>query len=126
MGLASSPSSRSVVELSLSPCYHYQYSSISKTIAGVDKKVGIERKRDEEAGLDKQQERLSRLAVEKNLSLKADYIPEPSDDFYLLNTDISSLYCPHSECLAERRHVYKSNNKMKGNRPVEIDYELSM
>ena len=57
--------------------------------------------------------------------MKADYIPEPLDNFYLLNTDISSLYCPHSECLAERRHVYKSNNKVKGNRPVEIGYELS-
>jgi len=70
MGLASSPSSRSVVELSLSPCYHYQYSSISKTIASLDKKVGIERKRDDEAGLNDQQERLSRLAVEKKFVLE--------------------------------------------------------
>ena len=33
MGLASQRSSKSVVELSLSPCYHYQYSSISKVVA---------------------------------------------------------------------------------------------
>lgn len=32
MGLASQPSAKSVVELSLSPCYHYQYSSINKAI----------------------------------------------------------------------------------------------
>lgn len=43
----------------------------------------------------------------------------------MLNTDISSLYRPHSPTLPERRHVYKANNKVKGNRPVEIGYELS-
>jgi hypothetical protein len=32
MGLASQTNARSVVEVSLSPCYHYQYSSINKTI----------------------------------------------------------------------------------------------
>ncbi len=32
MGLASQRNSKSVVELSLSPCYHYQYSSISKVV----------------------------------------------------------------------------------------------
>lgn len=32
MGLASHPFARSVVEISTSPCYHYQYSSISKSI----------------------------------------------------------------------------------------------
>jgi len=47
------------------------------------------------------------------------------DDFYLLNTDISSIYRPHSPSLPQRRHVYKANNKVKGNRPVEIGYELS-
>ncbi len=32
MGLASHPFARSVVEISTSPCHHYQYSSISKAI----------------------------------------------------------------------------------------------
>lgn len=38
MGLASQPSANSVVELSLSPCYHYQYSSINKAINSLHKK----------------------------------------------------------------------------------------
>lgn len=32
MGLSSHPQARSVVEVSLSKCYHYQYSSINKVI----------------------------------------------------------------------------------------------
>lgn len=36
MGLASQSSAKSVVELSLSPVYHYQYSSISKSIKNLD------------------------------------------------------------------------------------------
>ncbi len=32
MGLGSQVNAKSVVELSLSPCYHYQYSSINKSI----------------------------------------------------------------------------------------------
>lgn len=32
MGLGSQVKATSVVDLSLSPCYHYQYSSISKSI----------------------------------------------------------------------------------------------
>lgn len=35
MGLASQCSARSAVEVSLSPCYHYQYSSISDAIDGL-------------------------------------------------------------------------------------------
>ena len=32
MGLAGQTAARSVVEISLSPCYHYQHSSINKAI----------------------------------------------------------------------------------------------
>ena len=37
MGLASQRGAKSVVELSLSRSYHYQYSSISKSIKALDK-----------------------------------------------------------------------------------------
>ncbi len=50
---------------------------------------------------------------------------KPFEKFWLLNTDISSIYRPHSPTLPQRRHVYRSNNQVKGNRPVEIGYELS-
>jgi hypothetical protein len=42
MGLAIHPNTRSVVELSLSPCYHYQYSSINKAINTLHEKDKLE------------------------------------------------------------------------------------
>lgn len=53
------------------------------------------------------------------------HFPKPFEDFWLLNTDISSLFRPHSPSLPQRRYVYKANNRVKGNRPVDIGYELS-
>lgn len=42
MGLASQTNAKSVVDISESPCYHYQYSSISKIITALaGKKIGI-------------------------------------------------------------------------------------
>ena len=61
----------------------------------------------------------------KNLPIKVDYLEKPFDKFWLLNTDISSMFRPHSPSLPQRRHVYKANNQVKGNRPVGIGYELS-
>jgi len=53
------------------------------------------------------------------------YFCKPFEKFWLLNTDITSLFRPHSPTLPQRRHVYKANNRVKGNRPVDIGYELS-
>jgi len=59
------------------------------------------------------------------LSIKKDYFEKPFDKFWLLNTDISPLPCPHSKTLPQRRYVYYPNNKVAGNRPVQVGYELS-
>lgn len=60
MGLSSSPRAKSVVELSLSPCYHYQFSSINKAINTLYEKKGLE----EEAEIK------ARLEVEKKFVIK--------------------------------------------------------
>lgn len=60
MGLASQSSSRSVVDLSLNSCYHYQYSSISKSIDELDKP-----KRRKKGG---SAQNLSRQEVEKKFA----------------------------------------------------------
>jgi|TARA_B110000881_G_C18502359_1_gene477644 hypothetical protein len=44
MGLSSQPNIKSVVEISLSPCYHYQYSSISKVISSLYEKDKMQKK----------------------------------------------------------------------------------
>lgn len=63
--------------------------------------------------------------MKKNLPAKVGYFEKPFGRFWLLNTDISSIFRPHSPSLPQRRHVYKANNRVKGNRPVDIGYELS-
>lgn len=59
------------------------------------------------------------------MSIKQDYFKKPFKKFWLLNTDITPLPCPYSVSLPERRYVYKSNNQIKGNRPVAVGYKLS-
>lgn len=59
------------------------------------------------------------------MSIKQPYFSKPFENFWLLNTDITSLPRPHSPTLPNRRYVYQPNNQVKGNRPVEVGYELS-
>jgi len=42
-----------------------------------------------------------------------------------LNTDSSPIFRPHSPTLPQRKYVYKPNNQVKGNKPVEVGYEFS-
>lgn len=64
MGLSSQPLARSVVEISLSGCYHYQHSSINKSIDGLDKRIKKKHPKDgDEQGI-----KLSRLEVEKKFT----------------------------------------------------------
>ena len=60
MGLSSSPRAKSVVELSLSPCYHYQFSSINKAINAIYEKKGLE----------EEEQLKARLEVEKKFVIK--------------------------------------------------------
>lgn len=54
-----------------------------------------------------------------------DHFSKPFDKFWLLNTDCSGLFRPDSPTLAQRRYVYKANNRVKGNRPVDVGYDFS-
>lgn len=59
------------------------------------------------------------------MSLKSEYLEKNDDNYWLLNTDISPIFCPHSPTLPNRRYAYKANNKITGNKPVGIGYEFS-
>lgn len=59
------------------------------------------------------------------MPIKVAHFSKPFDKFWLLNTDSSPLLRPHSPTLPQRRHVYKPNNQVKGNRPVDIGYDFS-
>lgn len=104
MALASYRSARSVVELSLSPLYHYQYSSISKSIAALDSP---------------QRRKLSRHIVE----LAQRYGPQ---EVRLLQTDSTPMRKPHSPTLRERTFIATADNEViRGNRPLSVGYEIS-
>lgn len=66
MGLASQTCATSVVGLSLGNCYHYQYSSINKTIDNLDKPLPKEQKSSTSAA----KEQLSRQEVEKKFAIE--------------------------------------------------------
>lgn len=61
MGLSSQPQARSVAEISLSKCYHYQYSSINKAIDGLFKQG---------QGIEESTGQKRRWEVEKNFASK--------------------------------------------------------
>ena len=116
MSLASDLGSDSVVGLSTNPCYHYQFSSISKAIKHL--RLGLEATDGEAfAGLDALESLL--------LALKAPYLPKPFERFWLLNTDCTSLLRPHAKCLAGRGFVYSPNEGPSSNAPVGIGHVCS-
>ncbi|MFT5763801.1 MAG: ribosome-associated translation inhibitor RaiA [Saprospiraceae bacterium] len=70
MGLSSVSLARSVVEVSLSDCYHYQHSSINKVIDGLDKKLEKEKRKGDDGKAIKEDIILSRIEVEKKFTYK--------------------------------------------------------
>jgi len=120
MSLASNSTYNSVTDLSRSPCYHYQYSSICDSIHGLNRslKEEIEQGRYLES-----REYLEQVL----LSLKSDYFADSfTNSFHLLNTDGTSIIRPHSPTLPDRGYVHVPNERVKGNRPVDIGYEYSV
>jgi hypothetical protein len=108
MALASYPEARSPVELSLSPVYHYQFSSVFKALAYLAA--------DSE---DRQtlEESIQRMCMR--------YFDNSSYSHYLLQTDTTPVCKPHSPTLKERSYVSVPNNMIAGNKPLSIGYDVS-
>ena len=119
MALASNNNFNSVTDLSRSVCYHYQYSSISDSINGIYSSSG--------QIPDLSQYDTGRVQLEQELlRLKSDYFAPKFDGlFYLLNTDGTPILRPHSPTLPDRGYVHVANERVKGNRPVDVGYEYS-
>lgn len=107
MALACSPRARSVVELSLSPLYHYQFSSIFKSI----KSLCIS---------EDQRQQL------RNHTAQLSLIYGPKEGHRVLQTDTTPMPKPHSKTLKERTCVYVADNEIiKGNKPISVGYDIS-
>lgn len=111
MALASYTEAKSVVELSLSPIYHYEYSSIFKAIKHISSSAPDFEIRSKVI-LDHCLTYfvLKRACVEKRI---------------LLQTDVTPLVRPYSPTLKGRQYVKQSNTIIKSNKPITIGYPLS-
>ena len=109
VALASYDSAQSVVELSESPLFHHQYSSIRDGIHGVGKT---------------EEEQTKIMATLRSLGLEQ--ISYTKQDWLLLQTDATGAKKAHSACLEDRQYIKISNNVIKSNKPISIGYPLSL
>lgn len=112
--LSSHTTARSVVELSLNPCFRREYSSLHDGIANLfvppqTQTCLPERHTEEQA--------LVRLLVS--------YLPAPQRAFWLLGTDVTSASRPFARTLSDRTYVYQPN-PVKGVKPVTIGHQYSV
>jgi len=106
MALSSDQQARSLVELSLSPLYHYQFSSVFKVTNGLAKKKKAE------VSLNQQI-----LDLCLKYALKGRRI--------CLQTDVTPIEKKYSSTLEDRQFINIPNTLIKGNKPITIGYPLS-
>ena len=109
IALSSYDSAQSVVELSESPLFHHQYSSIRDGIHGIGKTEA---------------EQSQTMAALRILGLSQ--ISYSQEQWLLLQTDASGVTKAHSECLADRQYIKIANNVIKDNKPISIGYPISL
>lgn len=105
MALASFKAAKSVVQLSESPVFHYQYSSITDAVSNL---ATTSAERDE-------RRKALQLLFLKHFKRK------PIIDW---QTDGVSLFREHSRCLKDLQFVHKANTVIRGNKPIGIGYPL--
>ena len=109
ISLSSYESAGSVTELSESPLFHHQYSSIRDAIAGVG-----EDEEEQSAAMSRIRDMgLSQLSLEEGNRI-------------LLQTDASSVVKAHSACLSDRQYVKINNNVITSNKPINVGYPISL
>lgn len=106
MALSSYQKADSLVQISESPVYHYQFSSIFKVIHDI-------------ASTQEEYENQRQQILEHCLKYT-----DPQKRV-LLQTDVTPILKEYSPTLENRQHVKKSNNVIRGNKPLGIGYPLS-
>jgi hypothetical protein len=114
MSLASYGSAKSVTGLSESPLYHYQYSSINKTLHDLAANSS-----DGAALLQKIYGLLKSFGVFEDSS---EVFGLPA---YLLQIDVCNAEKGSTPCFENRTQNYKANNQVVGNKPLSPGYAVS-
>ena len=109
ISLSSYDSARSITELSESPLFHHQYSSIRDGIAG----VGAEEEEQKEAMI-------------RGRTLCLEQLDFSQTSRVLLQTDASSIVKAHSRCLEDRQYVKINNNVIRKKQPISVGYPVSL
>ncbi len=112
--LSSTPTARSVVELSVSPLFRRAYGSVYDAIAHLFVPVT------EATRL--QERRTAELAL---VHLLMPMLPTPQRSFWLLGTDVTSASRPYARTLSDRTFVYHPN-PVKGVKPITIGHQYSV
>lgn len=110
MALASCQEAHSPVELSLSPVYQYQFSSIAKVLNHIV--------------CDAEDHQRVQKAIRE---MCMPYFDRSASLFpgYVLQTDTSPVGKPHSPTLPERSYIVRPNNVIPGNKPLTVGYDIS-
>lgn len=110
MALAANTQAESPVELSIHPLFHYQNTSVSKSIAGLAPTPE------------------SWSSTELNiqylvqLHLSGQMIKQP---VLHLQTDTTPVRHPYSPTLEDKAYIYVPNNVVPGNKPLSVGYQVS-
>jgi len=113
--LASSPQTRSVVALSLSPLFRREYGSVSDAIDNF-----FQASSPEQADAERQ------AWNQQVAQLVGRYLPAPQQrSFWLLGTDVVPVPRPFARTLEDRTLVYQPNS-IRGNKPVTIGHQYSV
>ena len=112
--LSSNTTAKSVVELSLNPCFRRNYKSVYNVIEQFYEPSHSEPDNEERQTHEQQ---LMRLI--------GSYLPEPQHQrFWLLGVDVTSAPRPFAYTLEDRGYVYYPN-PVAGNKPVTIGHQYS-
>jgi hypothetical protein len=114
--LSSNTTARSVVELSLNPCFRRQYGSLHD---------GIEQLFSMPQGQTCLPERPREQENEALLRLLVSFLPAPQQRFRLLGIDVTSASRPFAKTLSDRTFVYQPN-PVKGVKPITIGHQYSV
>ena len=109
MALASYESAQSVVGLSESPLFHYQYSSIRDGIHGVGQS---------------EEEQASAMASVRSLGLQQ--VCYSKEEWLIFQSDASGVKKAHSKCLEDRQYIKIANNVIKSNKSITVGYPISL
>lgn len=110
MALSANTGAKSPVELSTLPVFHYQNSSVSKSIAGLA--VSAESWASTELSI----QHLVQLHISREMLVQP---------VLHLQTDTTPVRHPHSPTLEGKTYIYVPNNKVAGNKPLSVGYQVS-